>query len=175
MYIVVTGAPGSGKTSLAQRLGPAFGLPVLGKDTIKAALVEVLGADTVQESRRLGGAAVAALLAVAEEAGCGVLDSVWVDRPTAVARLSALPGRVVEVFCRCEPDLLRERYRERAASRGPGHFDLDRSEEELWNDSSLQPLDGGWPVVTVDTSTQLDVKAVTERIRRALSSLRTAE
>jgi len=74
----------------------------------------------VAESRRLGGAAVTALLAVARDAGSGVLDSVWVDRDRSVRRLRDL-GDVVEVFCRAEVGLMRSRYEQRAPGKGEGH------------------------------------------------------
>src|SRR4051812_4097224 len=145
MYVVVTDPPASGKSTLAPVLAAELGLPLLAKDTIKAGLVEALGAESLDESRRLGRAAVRALLALAARNDGGVLDSVWVDREQAIADLAALPGQVVEVFCRCDQELLVERY----AARGRG---LERPVEELWNDDSLRPLAGPWPVIEVDTT-----------------------
>ena len=160
MYVLVTGPPASGKSSLAMVLAPALGLPLLAKDAVKGALIGVLGAPDVEASRRLGRAAVAALLAVAADAGCGVLDSAWVDREAAAKELAALPGPVVEVFCRCDEGLLAERYAARAATRGPGHFDAERPADELWNDLSLQPVAGGWPVIEVDTGRDVDLASL---------------
>jgi hypothetical protein len=131
MYVVVTGPPASGKSTLAPVLAAELGLPLLAKDTIKAGLVEELGADALDESHRLGRAAVRALLALAAQNGGGVLDSVWVDRERAITDLAALPGQVVEVF---------------------------------WNDGSLRPLDGPWPVIEVDTAGPVDRFAVLERV-----------
>ena len=109
-----------------------------------------------------------ALLAVARDAGSGVLDSVWVDRDRSVRRLRDL-GDVVEVFCRAEVDLMRSRYERRAPGKGDGHFDEQRPDEELWPEDALRPLDGGWPVVEVDTSGPVDVREVAERVRRTRS------
>ncbi len=97
MFLVVTGPPASGKSTLSALLADEMQLPRLAKDTIKRGLLNVFPAEDVEASRRLGAAAVQALLAVANENKAGaVLDSVWV-RHDSVKSLSRLPGRVVEV------------------------------------------------------------------------------
>src|SRR5262245_2175907 len=132
-YVVVSGPPASGKTTLARALAPALGLPLIAKDTIKQALMTVLPVPDVPASRTIGRASVAALLAVAAEAPGAVLESVW-HRSHAAAELGNLPGNLVEVFCRCDPAIAAERYARRAGTRAAGHFDAKRTIEELWND-----------------------------------------
>ena len=166
MHVVVTGPAASGKSTLARALADTLGLPLLAKDTLKQGLLDVLGADDLEASRRLGRAAVAALLAVARANSAAVLDSVWVDRDRAVAELGGL-GDVVEVFCRTDPATMRGRYRARSSSKGPGHFDEQRPDEELWPPYALEPLAGGWPVVQVDTTGPVDVDAVARQVRSA--------
>jgi predicted kinase len=169
VYVVVSGPPASGKTTISRELGPALGLPVIAKDTIKSALLGVLPPADLEVSRQFGGAAVAALLAVAADNPEGaVLDSVW-HRTRALPELSALPGRVVEVFCRCDREVVRRRYRERAAGRA-SFFDDQRRDEELWNDEVARPVAGDWPVVEVDTSAAVDVRALAARVRSAAVS-----
>src|SRR5215472_4380343 len=168
-YVVVSGPPASGKTTLARALAPALGLPLIAKDTIKQALMTVLPAPDVPASRMIGRASVAALLAVAAEAPGAVLESVW-HRSYAAADLGNLPGSVVEVFCRCDPAIAAERYAARVGTRAVGHFDAERTIEELWNDDVARPVAGGWPVIEVDTTTCVDVTDLVARIRAAAAA-----
>jgi predicted kinase len=161
-FVVVSGPPASGKSSLAPALAAELDLPLLAKDVIKDALVEVLDAPDLPRSRELGRAAVHVLLAVARTAGLGVLEGVWHDRTHAP--LAALPGPVVEVFCRCPPALLQERYAARSTGRGAGYFDLDRDPAELWNAEVGTPVAGGWPVLEVDTAGEVDLAALAARL-----------
>ncbi len=123
-------------------------------------------AENVEASPRIGAAPVQALLAVAHEKRAGaVLDSNWVREDSADALLR-LPGRVIEVFCHCELQELRRRYHERAGKRrGRIHdFHLVRPEDELWNERSMRPLSGEWPVVTVNTEARYDVAQVAHQV-----------
>jgi hypothetical protein len=74
-----------------------------------------------------------ALLDVARDARCGVVDSVWVDRASAVSVLSALPGPKLEVFCECDLEVMKRQHAYRATSRDAGHFDMDRGPSHMWN------------------------------------------
>ena len=164
-FVVVSGPPASGKSTVAPALAAELGLPLLAKDVIKDVLVGVLGAPDLPRSRELGRAAVHVLLTVAGSVGCGVLESVWHDY--ARAPLRALPGPTVEVFCRCDPDVLRARFVARSPSRGAGYHDAERSAVELWNAEVGAPVAAGWPVLEVDTGAAVDVPAVARRIRAA--------
>lgn len=170
-FIVVSGPPASGKTTLARAIAPALGLPLIAKDTIKQALMTVLPVPDVQTSRIVGTASVAALLAVAAETAGAVLESVWY-RSRALAGLHRLPGDIVEVFCRCDPLIARQRYALRAGTRDAGHFDAERVIDELWNDEVARPVAGGWPVIEIDTGNPVDVKPLIERIRTAAGTIR---
>ena len=164
-FVVVSGPPASGKSTLAATLAGELDLPLLAKDVIKDALVDALGAPDLPRSRELGRAAVQVLLAVARTAGRGVLESVWHDY--ARAPLAALPGPVVEVFCALDPAVRRARFDARSAGRGAGYFDRDRDAAERWNPEVGAPVAAGWPVLEVDTGTAVDVPALARRIRAA--------
>ena len=167
-YVVVDGPPASGKTTVAPALASALGLPLVAKDTIKDALMESLGVPDVEASRRLGGAAVAAMFAVAGASPVGAVIESNLYRSTAVDDLRRLDGPLVEVFCRCPRDLAWERYQARAGTRHAGHFDGVRTQDELWNDEVSAPVAGGWPVLELDTSTAVDVAALAAEVERLL-------
>jgi predicted kinase len=164
VYVVVTGPPGSGKSTLSRALADELGLRLLAKDELKERLLDADPVRSVAQSREVGRRAVQDLLAAARDAEEGVLDSVWVDRSAAVERLGAL-GDVVEVFCRCDVTTMRRRYAERG--RHPGHLDALRDADELWPPEALAPLAGGWPVVEVDTSGPVDVQRLAQRLTPA--------
>ena len=168
-YVVISGPPGSGKTTLSRQVAQTLGLPLIAKDTIKEALMTVVDVPDVDTSRQLGRAAVAALYAVAAEAGHGVVESAW-HRGRAVHDLAALPGDIVEVFCRCDRALAYARYVARSPSRAAGHFDGDRLSEELWNSEVAEPVAGGWPVIEVDTNRPVDVEELFARLAKVLPS-----
>jgi GrpB-like predicted nucleotidyltransferase (UPF0157 family)/predicted enzyme related to lactoylglutathione lyase len=100
VFVLVSGPPGSGKSTLARDLAPRIGLPLLAKDTLKQALMDALGVPDVEASRRIGRAAVDGLLALAADSGGAVLEGPW-HRDRAPV-LAALPGRVLEIFCRSD-------------------------------------------------------------------------
>ena len=169
VYVVVSGPPASGKSTLAPPLAAALGLPLIAKDTIKDALMDQLGAPSIEASRELGRAAVRAMLAVARQCPGAVLESVW-HRSRAVEELRALPLPIVEVFCRCDPETIHRRFRARATTRAAGHFDVERTTDELWNDDVAEPVDGGWAVIEVDTARPVDLERVTAAITGAIPS-----
>lgn len=165
LFVVVSGPPASGKSTLAPALAGELGLPLVAKDTIKDALMSVLPVPDVDASRQLGRAAVAAMFAVAAESPCGAVIESSFYRSRAVADVRCLPGRVVEVFCRVDREVARLRYTERAGSRHAGHFDSIRAADELWNDEVSEPVAGGWPILEVDTTGSIDVPQIVRRIR----------
>ena len=125
--------------------------------------MDVLDVDTVEYSRRIGGAAIAALFAVARANGRGVLESFWSAR--SVDDLSGLGGVIVEVFSDVDPVVSHRRYLDRAATRHRGHFDLDRGDDVLlWQGAALQPIAGRWPVLRVDTSAPVDIGALARAV-----------
>jgi predicted kinase len=170
VYIVVSGAPGSGKTTVARELARVLDVPLFSKDTIKEALLDSLGANSVADSQRLGAAAIRTLLALAADNGCGVLESTW-QASLATADLRRLPAPIVEVFCDVDPEIARERYRARASVRHPGHFDdVHGRHSEFWASERARPIDGGWPVVRLDTARPVDIDELYSRVQHTVEN-----
>jgi predicted kinase len=164
MYVLVGGWPGAGKSTLAAGLARELGLPLLAKDEIKEALMEAFGLPaTIAASRRLGHAAVLAMLRVARGCPAAVLDSTWFGY--TVPHLRRLSAPLVEVHCVVPVEVARARYRARAAHRHAGHLDARRGEQELWG-RPYRPLGVG-PVIEVDTRRPVDHPAAAAAIRAA--------
>jgi len=164
-YLVVSGPAASGKTPVARGLADELVWPLLAKDTIKAALMSVMPVADVEDARRLGRAAMEVLLAVAAEArGGAVLEAVW-RRDQGRGAVSSLPGAVVEVFCRCDRPTLEARYA--ARHRPSGYVPEHQDPAELWSPETFEPLAGGWSVIEVDTTGEVDPVALADKVRQA--------
>ena len=167
LFVVVSGAPGSGKSTIARELAPRLDLPLLTKDTIKEAMGDVLPAPDIAASKKLGAATMEVLLALARDNVGAVLESTW-HREFALAQLATLPSRIVEVYCDVPPEVAQRRYAERAATRHHVHFD----KEQLGDDGNLagwierhpQWVNGGWPLITVNGASEIDIDALAQQI-----------
>ncbi len=161
VFVLVGGWPASGRTTLSRALAADAGLPLLAKDAVKEAIAAVLGRPgTVEESRRLGRAAVHTVLEMARSCPGAVLDSTWYDYSRPLVQ--RLPGTLVEVRCLVPREVARARYRARAAMRDRAHLDAARSEDELWGEP-VSPLGVG-PLIEVDTSADVDTRSLVRQI-----------
>ena len=163
--VLVSGAPGSGKTSLAAPLAAELGFALLGKDRIKETLHDALGVPEpdLAWSRRLGGAATELLWALAADAPAVVLEANF--RPHSAyerGRIAALCPRPVEVNCACPPELAARRYAERAATCHPVHVVTSLPPELL---AEYDRPVGVGDLITADTAGPVDVAAVAARVR----------
>lgn len=164
-FVLIGGWPGAGKTTLARALAAKLDVACLGKDEVKEALMDALGAPgSVAESQQLGRAAVSVLLRMAQGCPAAVIDSTWY-RYTAPL-VAALPGPVVEVRCIVPLEVARQRYLARA--RDGRHLDARRTDHELWG-RQVEPLGAG-PLVEVDTSGRVDVGRLAAQVCSLLVS-----
>lgn len=162
--VVVSGAPGAGKSTLAGPLAAGLGFALLGKDRIKETLHDALGGPPVDRpwSRRLGGAAMELIWALAADAPAVVLEANF--RPHSEYerdRIAGLGGLVVEVYCDCPIQLATARYNGRAANRHPVHV-VDTLSAELAAEFD-RPIGLG-ELVVVDTSGPVDVAWVVDEV-----------
>jgi predicted kinase len=166
--VLVSGAPGSGKTTLAGPLAAELGFALLGKDWIKETLHDALGAPVsdLAWSNRLGAAAMELLWALAADAPDVVLEANF--RPSHAhgrSKISALSAHPVEVNCVCPPELAARRYAERAAASHPVHVVTSLTPQMLAEYD--RPLGIG-ELITVDTTAPVDVAKLAERVRASL-------
>lgn len=166
LFVVVSGAPGSGKSTIARELAPRLGLPLIAKDTIKEALAESLGVTDLEGSRRMGKAAIDVMFALAKDNASCVFESAWVPEFTRT-RLADLGHRIVEVFCSVPVAVAIQRYEDRAASRHWSHFDLDRVHSRDAFEAYNVPVGGDWPMVKVDTTRPVDVDVLAKQVLTA--------
>jgi len=168
LFVVVSGLAASGKTSLAEPLAQALRVPLISKDAIKEALFEAVGSGDLTWSKTLSRAADAAMVRIARDLDSAVLDNFWYAE-TVDELLAPLPRPIVEVFCRCDPDVAYERFRDRV--RHPGHADQERDPETLrapfFTRAKKLPLRTLGPVVEVNTQRPVDVGSVATRVVEA--------
>jgi hypothetical protein len=162
-FIVVSGLPASGKTAVGRYVASKMCLPLLDKDDFLEREFEKYPSVDLELRQQLSRKSDETLATEAISLGAGTLVSFWrptmvnVSYGTATDWLSDLRTPIVELFCRCDPSIARERFVSR--TRHSGHNDalrlngLARQFHEL---AQLGPL-GIWPVFTIDTSDLNDV------------------
>ncbi len=182
-FVVVSGLPASGKTTIGRWLAEALGWPILDKDDFLEAEFDKFSAIDMARRQQLSRKSDAIFEQRAKGQSSGVLVSFWrpsdqlVSYGTATEWISELQSPVVELHCRCDPAVAQKRFSSR--TRHPGHNDALRLDGLARQFDELAPLGplGIWPCVTIETTDLRDIDTVgeraTEEVRRLLYSFAT--
>lgn len=171
-FVVMSGLPGSGKTTLGRRAAEGLGLPMIDKDDILEELFALKGVATHEQRRLLSRDADRLFMERAAASSGAVLVSFWhvpgmpSDSGTPTAWLSALSSRLAHVCCVCPPELAARRFFER--KRHAGHLDSARTFREILASiealAVLNRLDLE-PAIEVDTRGDVDVMDIARKIQ----------
>lgn len=169
--MLVTGLPGSGKSTLSCVLAGRLDLPLISKDRFKEILFDTLGVADMAWSRQVGAAAVALQYEVMKSVRNAVVDSaLWTDR--SEPELVALGVPMIQVYCECPFETARRRFFDRQAA-GDRHRGF--SEHEMTDDDYerfrplCEPLRLAFPLVRVDTTGPI-TDGVLDRIVAAVAA-----
>jgi predicted kinase len=166
MLVLVTGLPGSGKTTLARHLARKLDLPLIAKDRYKEILFDVLGVGDLDWSRRIGQAAIALQFDAMVVVRAAVVDSaLWTGVSEPEVEALGLP--LVQVHCRCPFEVARTRFFDRvvAGERHAGYREEQMTYESYERFRPLvEPLRLRAPLVEVNTAEPLDIDAVADAV-----------
>ena len=161
--IIVSGAPGTGKTTLAVRIATGLRIPYLGKDLIKETVFDSLGTRDRAWSAKLGVASIMLLFKMIEDhlaVGSSVVAESNFYTEFDIARFERFQEqwslKTIEVHCETARDVLYKRLeqRDRSGERHAGHETTKFIEEidRYLDNGAYGPLGVGEALVRVDTT-----------------------
>ena len=182
LLVLITGAPCTGKTTIAQHLANEFHLPFIHKDGIKERLFDRLGwKDDRQWSKLLSLASydllyyfIDAQLKTGHSLVAEANFKAGIDRQQILDLQTRYTFIPFQIFCYADPQILIQRFVERgnSAERHQGHIDqimvADIRTSLLMNE--YRPLEVGGQLLEIDTTElfSLDYTPVTTALAQAM-------
>ena len=163
--LLISGVPGTGKSTLAHLLRDRLGWPLLAKDHLKETLYDAVGEThapfTRELSKTYGRQSIALLYAIVDEllaSGVSCIMEAFFLPELAAKDLEPLMAisHVRQIHCTAPPDVSIARYWRRfeAGLRHPVHLDreaaLERASDPL-SESALTAIPIEAPLLSVDT------------------------
>jgi len=181
LLIIVSGPPGSGKTTLARRIAQEWRLPLIAKDDIKESLFDSLGWQDREWSKKLGRATYE-LICYFVETQLAAGRSLIVEsnfHETATLQFRKLQAQYnfvpIQVLCYAEPRVLIERFQARwvSGNRHPGHVEDQITDAEYATFRKYAPLDLGGTIIEIDTTDfgKIDYTDLAANLRKVLEGL----
>jgi len=176
-FVVVSGLPGSGKSTIGHAVARRLDLPLFDKDAILDDLFGLRGTGDAEWRRSLSRESDRLFQNQAAAAEGAVLVSFWhvpgmpLDSGTPAAWLRELPAPAVNLRCVCPARVAAERFFRR--TRHPGHldpatFDTVLARIEAQAGSGALDIE---PAIDVDTTEAVDVDRLVERLHDAFRRL----
>jgi predicted kinase len=182
MLIIITGLPGTGKTTFGKQLSNELQIPFISRDALKELMFDYIGVSDREWSKKLGVASYKQLYYILEtllQSGNSVIvESNFnpkFDNETFQQFQKKYGTQILQVIFRCEGEVLYERFKQRAESgeRHPGHADSHNLEEfkDILIAGKLDLLGVDSQIIEVDTTdfSEVDFDEVIEEVKRVLS------
>ena len=174
LWLIVTGPPAAGKTTLVRRLAQDLSIPLFEKDAIKNLLYETLGFGDKDWSGQIGVSAIDILFVTANQLLRKEVSVVTesnfyrqFDSRRVAEVAEKVDARIVQVHCSAPPEILVERNARRLdpSNLRPGHHVMP-SEELLGKlrSGTWEPLDVPSKIIRVDTSDALEYEELLRSI-----------
>jgi predicted kinase len=177
-FIIVTGRPAAGKTTLATWLAQELRLALVSKDSLREVLFDQLAWKDRAWTQALGRASVDLMFYFAQAqlaAGASIiLDNTFhpaMSTPRFQALKTQYSANGLQIICNANRDTLFQRFRVRAQSgdRHPGHRD-QAVLDQLWTNLTQERspiLEIGGEIIEVDTTdfAHVNYSAILEQVR----------
>ena len=163
--LFVSGAPGSGKSTVAHALASALPFALIAKDRIKETLFESIEPHMAAKLEHdLSGMAMRILWALAADCPQVILEANFRPKnPVQRFTIEGLVGRKLEIYCRCPAEVAMRRFAERAkrADHHPAHTLRQMSAGQMAEYD--RPI-GLSPVIEVDTTRPVEIEKLMAEI-----------